>query len=271
MTRLARTLLALGLLSISMETGLFAFVSVDPGAIEIFEVPGKKASGYFAVKNPLKTEVEVEMKAQPFQEAAGMVKIPHDTWLHLPKTDKFNLEPGQTRKVKYKVRVPRELAGETMAIVYFIIHVAEPTLGGATVERRHGIPVYVAAKNSEKVQAEIQQRTARFTSQVSSMPSPIEFSVSVKNNGNVHLRPKGRVQIFKDDRMVEQSELQSGWPVFPGTQHTYFAATAKSDWEAGQYRAKFFVEYGDLYHVPSVQESSLEFKVGPGRKLDVSF
>ncbi len=254
------------LIAFAMAGPLRAFVSVQPPTVEIIQPAGKKASGFFLIKNPMETPVDVEITPEPFPGAAGLANIPYQSWLTLPSKP-FRLAPGEERKVKYKVRVPRGLSGETMVMVYFNVNVPEPSMGGVTVKRRHGAPIYVIAKNTEKIDASIEKLYARFSSTQTN--SNVEFLIDVSNAGNVHLRPRGIVQIYKGTEMIEETGLQAGFPVFPSARHQYNSRSARSSWEPGDYQAKVVVYYGDEFGSNTQKEKTLGFKIGKDRKIDL--
>ncbi len=267
MKTIASQILIVGFFTLSFNTGLMAFVNVQPVTVEIFEPAGKKVSGVFTVKNPMDQDVDVEVSPEAFNGATGMALMPFTGWLKLSKSKPFKLKPNQIEYVKYKVTVPRDLTGETMVMVFFKVHMVEPTMGGVTVERKSGVPIYVMAKMSETLGLETKEVSARFSK--SGAESPIEFSINVQNSGNVHLRPRGFVQISKEGMPIEEAKMDYGFPVYPTAAHQYTAHSAGSSWEPGLYDAKFVVYFGDEYGKKSQREKPFKFKIDGDGKIEL--
>jgi hypothetical protein len=151
--------------------------------------------------------------------------------------------------------LPASSAGKTAGV--------EPK-GPIQVQMRHGIPIYAVAKDSEKIATEFIDAGAHFLQEKST--APVEFMVTLKNNGNVHVRPKGTIRI--EGPLSEETELEWGWPILPTQKHTYFGKTKKTDWPAGTYAVTMKLETGQPHQAGLFVEKRAELQISDQGKME---
>lgn len=258
---------------ISRPFALPAFVNVSPPVAEIVARPGKKIKSQFVVTNakPYSVTVKVEVK-EWWKQQTGLPASDLKQWLSLPKLKPFTLNPGESKPFKYKVRLPRQWSGEAMAMVFFNIDAQMTvTSTGSPVNllMRHGIPIYVVARNTEKLGAEIKKLELHFANESASstLSSPLQFSAMVKNVSNVHLRPRGRVRISLGNIPIEETSFDYGTPVFPDHETKYFAKSKRDAWIPGRYRVHVRIDYGMLYERELYVEKDMEFEIAKGGEI----
>lgn len=242
---LRRTLsLLLLLLSLNLSPLLlYAGIGVNPTVTEISLSPGKRKAGTFTVVNDGDKATKVKVELEAWGRKEGGVEV--TSWLRI-KPLKFELGSGETRKVKYKIEVPKGAKGELMAMVFF--GSIAPQGGGVGIQTRFGVSIYVAIKGTEVVEANIEKLNAARYGSESSENSGINFGVTVENRGNVHLRPKGKVTVEdKDGNSVKEVDIFYGFPVFPQAKRTFPAIWKGGELPPGEYKAKATISYGELY------------------------
>ena len=206
-------------------------------------------------------------------EATGIPSPGHSEWLSLSMRKNMTLKPGSVKPVKYKIKVPRDAAGEMMAMMSFNIATHSDPAGNPVpfrVEMKHGIPLYVIVKGTEKAEAQTGNLNAHFVREVST--GPIEFFVKLKNTGNVHVRPSGKFAIYSEGIEKDSFELEHGWPIYPGESHNYFAKTNVTGWKAGNYEVRFRVAAGSpssLFAKWTLAEKAVPFAVTTQGKVVV--
>ncbi len=268
------SVLGTGVLSILLSGVAEAFVRVSPPIVEIYAAPGESVSGRLNVSNNKNYTMSVNMEVKDWwNENTGLPAPNCSEWLRFKAKQGMKLNPGQEKSVKYRVDVPKNAQGEMMAMIFFNIESTRDPSGNPTVrtiEMRHGIPIYVIVKGTEKISALRENIGASFERNVSS--GPIEFSITFKNAGNVHIRPAGSVSILKEGSVLDTFSLASGWPILPSQKHPYYATSSKSGWPAGEYQAAFNLSAGtqeSVFGKYSVYQSTLPFRVTPTGKVEL--
>lgn len=222
---------------------LYAGIGVNPTVTEISLYPGKIRTGAFTVLNDGDKATEVKVELEDWGRKEGGVEV--TSWLRI-KPLKFELGPGETRKVKYKIEVPKGAKGELMAMVFFGSIV--PQGGGVGIQTRFGVSIYVTIKGTEVVEASIEKLNASRYGSESSENSGINFGVTVENRGNVHVRPRGKVTVEdRDGNTVMEVDILYGFPVFPQAKRTFPAIWKGGVLPPGEYKAEATMSYGELY------------------------
>lgn len=194
------------------------FFQVDPGIVEISIPPGRRAKGVLTVTNPSEFSMVCHVSARDeWAQRSPLPAPPPAEWLLLPGKTPFRLGPRASRRVPYTINAPAGFTGEAMAMLLF--SAGSP---GDPVRLTKGIPLYLIAKGNESVRASV--------SSVHATRDPngqIQFSVSLKNEGNVHVRPEGEVttqRLEPSGAPPARHPFVYGSPVFPGTSEIFFAS-----------------------------------------------
>lgn len=250
------------LLSLGLPFPADAGIQVTPTVVQLNLPRGEEDSDFFSVLNDTDklVSVEVELEELLKSQISGE-DITVDSWLEVePK--KFDINPGETKKVGYKVKVPPGREGELRAQAFFA---TEGTpIGGVGIKSRFGVAIYVAIEGTEVVEAEI---TDISISELSpeldkNFAGGIKVGVTVQNKGNVHLRPRGRVKIKNEKgEMVKELTLPYGYPIMPQTSHTYYAFGENVELSSGRYKAIAFIRYGDIYERDKSYEIQTSFSI----------
>lgn len=237
------------LLSLGFSFPAFAGIQVTPTVTQLNLSTGEEKSDFFSVLNGgnklVCVEVELEELLRSQIDTEG---IRVDSWLEVePK--KFDINPGEIKKVRYKIKVPPGCKGELRAQIFFATK--GPSMGGIGIRNRFGVAVYVAIKGTEVVEAEITDVSISGLSPESEKnpEGGIKIRVTVQNKGNVHLRPRGKV-IIKDEEgeVVKELTLPYGYPIMPKMSHAYYASWEDGKLSHRRYKAIVFIQYGDIYN-----------------------
>jgi len=231
------------LLFLHFSSVLYAGIGVEPTVTEISLSPGKRRAETFTVLNDGDKAIHVKVELEDWERKEEGIEVA--SWLEV-KPLKFELGPGEVRKVKYKIEVPEEAKGEVMAMVFF--GSIAPAGGGVGIQTRFGVSIYVAIKGTEIVEANIEKLDVVKYGSESSENYGINFGVSVENMGNVHIRPKGKVIVEdKEGNRIKELDVFYGFPVFPQAKRTFPAIWKGEMLPPGEYKAKATVTYGELY------------------------
>lgn len=139
-------------------------------------------------------------------------------WIELTD-DKFTLDPGSKKEIGAKIRVPRGVRGGRYAVILFeSLSSASTKRGNVILGARLGTIVMVSIPWTLKREAEISQIrmeeapvSPREGRQRKTLIQPVNFIVSLKNMGNVHIEANGSVVIKNDEgRIIDRIPLQAG-------------------------------------------------------------
>lgn len=239
-------ILAMGFLLVWARSGKAgSFLDVTPGFLEVSAEPGRTIRGNFKVRNPRADTVFVSIEVKDgWMEQRGVASpVPPEEWLRLKIPKKLILHSDGSKTIPYRIVVPQNLAGEAMALIFFSVHAA-PTAGQPmNIQLRHGIPIYLSAKGTERAELSVVDVLA-------SVPrgGGLETAITLYCDGNTHVRPRGDLRITDTfNQEVEALSLDYGAPVFPGGRGKYYARAHRTDWAPGDYKALLTVTYGDNF------------------------
>lgn len=139
-------------------------------------------------------------------------------WIELTE-DKFTLEPGSKKAIGASIKVPRGVRGGRYAVILFeSLSSGRRKRGNVILGARLGTILMVSIPRTLKREAKISQIkveeapvSPREGRQGKTLIQPVDFIVSLKNTGNVHIRAKGSVVIKNDkSRIIDRIPLETG-------------------------------------------------------------
>ncbi len=231
------------------------FLSVDPGMVELTVAPATSARGKLTVTNKSADAVMCTLSVR--NEWAQHTQLPApepSTWLVLKPFHPFNLAPGSSRKIRYKVTPPAGFSGETMAMVLFTGPTQKSTGQPYGVRFTKGIPIYMKIRGTERLALKIESLVANRNNL-----GEAQFTFRLKNEGNVHVRPTGSMTITPEGEGAPFAlATDYGTPVFPGGTDSIGARATGMTWKTGTYAARVeFFENGQ-----SLCDSKFRFAIG---------
>ena len=209
----------------------------DPNIVETSAKPGVPHTGSISIRNSsdrsLDVRVQVENWLKRRVQDSELVDIEPDEWLSIPSS--FSIGANETKEVEYEINLPADLEGQLVAMAFF--SEAPDDSGGVTIRTRYGVCIYAAAKGTEELHVDL------------GSPRVFEgkrFRITLTNQGNVHLRPEGKVIATDGNGNTYEARLRAGSPVHPGQDHSYLAVF--DDYlPEGDYIAQAVISYGRIY------------------------
>jgi len=232
-------------------------ITIGPSRFEVVLPQGEVAVADYYVQNETEKPIHVTVEPENWSKEAyfyGDLKI--EDWIEFDSYE-FDLQPKEIKKLILTIKVPEDVTGELVAQIFFTSAVGTATgeeqTGG--IRARIGAVLYVAIEGTESVDAEI----------VDVIPSKIsdngvkkiEFGVKVKNRGNVHIRPTGKVLIEdeKGEKVVEINLVQ-GRAVLPNKDNLFYVVLDKTKLKKGKYNITAVINYGKMFG----EEKTADFK-----------
>jgi len=247
-----------------------AFITVSTFHIEL-EIPaGETNKGSFEVINTGEKRERVRVYLGDWNRdvngnnhfyKTGTVSRSLSQWIEFSPRE-FELEGGQTRKVKFTVSIPKEKKG-----TYWAIFFVEGELRQVEVERegqkitfggaaRYGIKIY----QTDPATADKEGKITRLdVIPPNNQNSPIKVKLQFESTGNVHLKPTGRIE-FRDEtgKTIAQIKIKE-FPILPGDKRI-LELTSKNKLLPGKYVALAVIDFqGD--HLVAGQRV---FEIGKG-------
>lgn len=148
----------------------------------------------------------------------GVISYSCAKWIELTE-DKFTLAPGSKKVIGAKIKVPRGERGGRYAVILFeSLSSGRTKRGNVILGARLGTIMMVSIPWTLKREAEISQIRVERTSvtpqeggQGKTLIQPVNFIVSLKNMGNVHIQANGSVVIKNDEgRIIDRVPLEVG-------------------------------------------------------------
>lgn len=242
-------LIALFLFSSPAQAQNFRSITIIPPKFETFANPGDTITEKIRIKNESNFPVNYSIVIEDFSSSGeeGYVVLEEEgtdssyslaNWIE-PSVKDITLQPNEERPISFTVYIPRDAEpGGHYASILFQSG-SDETPGVANVSQRIGSLILLRVSGNVTEDAQIET----FETPTYSQEGPINFTLRVKNNGNVHIRPKGTIIITNIfGQKVEEIPL-NGSNVLPD-------AIRKMDtqWEKesmlGQYTATLVATYG---------------------------
>jgi len=242
-------------------TGAYA-LTVEPSRCEVIVKPNKERRGEYLVTNRDNAPIKVKVYADKWLIQKGKDAT---SWIKISPSE-ITVPANSSRKVTYIVKAPKGVEGEyTSSIVFRSLAVTDIGKSfGATMQLR--IAAYIVIKGTEIIDGEISKVEVLNI-------EPLKISVKVKNLGNIHIRPKGKMQIlkiagaevgFEEDKSVTLALNPIEGPIFPNSEGEIGPKTDYVKLKPGHYKAKAMVEFSP----DVILSKELDFVV-PEKKAEI--
>ena len=229
-------------LGVSEVAWAFGF-SVDPARVEMAIPAGKRRGKTLTVKNSQSDAIHLRVYATDVVylpngthefPPAGSTEWSCASWIQVTPTE-LDVPAQSSREVRVSVIAPSQVSGGHYAMLFF-------ETGPSYQEQGIGVNFRIGAL-VEAVIPGTEQRQIKFTDLSFSPPSEIRFGLF--NEGNVYVRPKGKVKIFDaSNKPVHAINFNpNGLGVFPKTLRSLTLAL-EQPLAPGTYRLRAEVDYG---------------------------
>lgn len=183
-------------------------MEVSPLTLELQLVPGRAHTGHIQITNAGDGAEHIRAYAQDWTLKpdgvivflpAGRLPSSASVWVTIAPTE-FDLQPGQSQRVRYTIRVPEETSGEARTVIIFEAGGRDLSIsnGPSRLVPRVGTIFYVHCGPRPAGQA----RVLRFE------PSREAGTMTVENAGPAHLRFTGELEIRSEGKLVRRCVLR---------------------------------------------------------------
>ena len=208
----------------------FAGLSVNPSVINVKGIPGSSYKGAYSLTSTYEMPVTVVLEVSNGNCFSENKDINVKDWLKFEKTE-FNLKPGETVKVPYEVLINDKMKGSLCGRVSFTAQQS------SMINISISVPIYVIVEGTENINFEISSLSLNRNSK----DGNLYYKMTIKNNGNVHIRHSGKIQIYniKDKKKIKTVLIEETVPTYCESSRDFSGnITALED---GKYVALFVV------------------------------
>lgn len=242
---------------------------MGPARFEVSLPPGEIAEGDYYVQNDTERPAHIVVEPENwFKESYDYGKLDIKDWVEFD-TYEFDLKPKEIKKLRLRIKVPTDVKGELVSQIFFTSSVLkEDGTPSEGIKARVGAVLYVAIKGTEIVDAEIENIT--ISKELKNGNENIKIEAVVKNKGNVHIRPEGKVTIDdKAGKRLAELNLRSGKTCLPGQLEVYEALWDKPEIKKGLYKISITINYGKEVDIEKTMAKEKAFEVDKMGKVTV--
>ena len=203
---------------------------ISPTRQEMTLMPGGSAMGIIRVTNDFGKPTDMSVETRYWYVSKDEERTTKVTdWLTVtPST--FTFDAGETRNIKYSVKLSTGLTGMRAAMITFV-----PASEGSNVTLVVSVSLYVTVAGTEKVAWDFSNFEIR------NNEGSTQLSVIANNSGNVHVRPSGSVRVIRGRKKEVKLDILEGNPVYPDQTRQMIATgpTAQLFPKRGKYKIIF--------------------------------
>jgi len=246
MTKYCRALTCILLWCAALIAEAYAF-SIEPGRIEL-AIPAGRQRGKTVTIDNRDSDESLHLKIY----ATDVIFLPDGTndfpqagatawscvkWVRVTP-DEIDVPAKKTQTVRVNVTVPQGAQGGYYGMLFFESGMPSPTKG-LNINFRVGGLVDVSVPGTEQFSAKVAHI---------SLSSPKKIEVGIFNEGNVLVRPKGKVKIMdaRGKRIKQIDFNPAGWGVLPRSLRKLYVDLDKP-LTSGQYTIRVEINYGTKY------------------------
>lgn len=226
----------------------YANLRIAPAVVNISAEPMAICENKYSVTNTDENTVTVTVTKEDWKNYfANDSSVTVNKWLEIEKT-KFDIGPKETVEVPFKVTTDKNMVGSVSGMVVFRVD-------GGMIKLSMKQPIYITIKGTEKVDFKIDSLKLS----TSERDGGIYYRMTVKNDGNVHIRHNGVIEIYnkKTFNLVKTVNIEETFPTYTQESFDFVGFVIKgTDLKQGKYAAIFKIKAFDKQVVKRI-----DFKV----------
>lgn len=206
-------------------------VTVSPVYFDLSVNPGGSVSDRVRIRNNTNTPINIDVEVKKLTgDEAGQVTIANDStdeylsWIQFEQSS-YELSPLEYTEIPFTIEVPESAAyGYYYTINFTDADVSGRDQTGAAISGAAAVPVLL---NVRKDGAIAEAKLVEFSSEsYINEYLPVNFTVSIENTGNVHIRPVGNIFISGNgnDNITQIDVNEGQGNIIPNTIRTFTPA-----------------------------------------------
>lgn len=210
----------------------FAGLSIDPSIVNISGIQGSYCKNAYSVTNTGNEPVKVSITLTNGISFSENVGVNVEDWLKFEKTE-FDLNPKEQIEVPYEVFISSNMKGSVCGKIDFFSQ-EENSMIDIVVS----VPIYIIVKDTENIDFKIDS----IEIDRNETDKNLYYKMVIKNDGNVHIRHSGKIQIYdsKKEKELDTIDIEETVPTY--CEQTREFIEKFSQLEEGTYVAVFTIE-----------------------------
>lgn len=222
---------------------------LSPERTEITVAPGETVTKSIALENELDQDVTYSLSVQHLSYGEDGAPVLTDTfaptqlaaWLTL-STAAIEVKATETGSVDVTATVPESTPAGTYQAAVVITDTRAPERENLTDSFEYQSVATIIFNVTDAAGAEAQPESVVQEWRVppsTQAGEAVPFTLSVKNTGAVYVRPEGKIEVYQDDKKIDQFTMNpDGVTILPGQTHTFTTRwTGAGDF--GRYTVRF--------------------------------
>ena len=215
---------------------LSARLYIWPSYREVSLSSGEKKESRFTLHNKSTKPIEVIITVKEGRRNKKYNKnIKVTDWLQMDKKyRKIILKENEKKDILYLLKAPDNFESSLAAKVSFVQR-------GSMIASAMTLSVYIIAKGNSIIAGEI--KDIKFDDKTE------KFNISLTNSGNIHIRPSGMLEIYKEDKIIKSVKIKKSLPIDENMMGNIPVAFNADKLKDGTYKVKAIISlgYGDTY------------------------
>lgn len=251
-------------------------MTITPPTIQVTMKPGTSSEGNLGIINDSDSPLTFHATVQDFtvEDTLGTPNIlPPSTlsnkysaasWIGV-SPDTFTVQPHQRQNLNYYMQLPPDArpGGHYAAIVYTPVNTdTGKNQTGAVVNTEIGTLFYITVPGTITEYAQVSHFSANRFQEY----GPESLALQIKNFGDLHITPKGSINVTDIFGRTIQSIPLDQHNIFPGAARD-FSAIVGNKWMIGKFQANLIASYGFNNNLPLV--ATVTFWIFPWRVASV--
>lgn len=235
-------MLAFVLLTPALMPGLSeANVYIGPDSTEVRLKPGEKGAAVFDVANLSDQDMNITVEAVNWLvELLAREGDLNDVyeWIDFGEYRNFVAPKKTHSKLTVDLVAPQNFLGERVAQVFFAYSPVNPTpeqqRTAEMITQRIGLLLFLGAEGTEKFKVDIKMDTVN-TKLTADSTYNIVAGYSVRNQGNIHARLRGKLKVMRKDEVIVSRDLGVVRGLYAEEERTYVASIEGAPLDPGRY------------------------------------
>ena len=213
---------------------LYADLSISPAVINVVATDAAVAESTYKVFNTSDTSAIVKVSVENWKNySQNSSDVTVEKWLKLLKSE-IEIAPKTTVEVPFRIETFKGMQGSVSAMVVFSSN------KNSMINMTMKVPIYLIIEGTEIVDFKIDSLIIN-----KGQNGEIFASLTIKNDGNVHIRHTGSVRVYDTEtgKIVKEIEIEESFPTYCETSRDFTVnIAAKDELKQGSYLAKVEVK-----------------------------
>lgn len=210
----------------------YAGLSVTPSVTNVFGEQGSVYKGKYIVRNTYDHPITIKVGFDKGNSFSGNPDVPVENWLKFERK-KYDIAKGGQVEIPYQAHILSDMKGSVSAKVEFSVD--QSSMISISVV----VPIYIIVSGTENIDFNIDSLDFL------SSDRGIAYKLILENNGNVHIRHTGQIEIYtkKKKNLIKTLPIPETVPTYCESKRTFNDLfIPKGDLKKGKYVAVFKID-----------------------------